>query len=190
MFSWKFRKIHKKHLCHSFNKTGVFLGIFWNLLEHLFYRTSLVPASHREKYLRSYCQHIKEDILYKELLRTAVSEEFCECSLHSFPLRKKPLYMKIQYHKIKHANVFVEMLDLYTWLGARKYPNQKTGNKLKDCAIVQRNFLYISSLVFELRVRKTQFALHFDNFTEHFLIFVKFANQSLIVKLSFNFKHK
>ena len=51
--------------------------------------------------------------------------------------------MKIQYHKIKHANVFVEMLDLYDWLGARKYPNQKTENKLKDCVIVQRNVLYI-----------------------------------------------
>ena len=43
----------------------------------------------------------------------------------------------------------------------------------------------------ELTVRETRFVIHFDNFTEHFsLIFVKFANQSLIVKLSFIFKQR
>ena len=32
---------------------------------------------------------------------------------------------------------------------------------------------------FELMVRKMQFAIHFDNFAEHFfLIFVKFVNQT------------
>ena len=36
----------------------------------------------------------------------------------------------------------------------------------------------------KLTIRETRFAIHFDNFTEHFsLIFVKFANQSLIVSL-------
>ena len=36
----------------------------------------------------------------------------------------------------------------------------------------------------ELTVRETRFVIHFDNFAEHFsLIFVKFANQSLIVSL-------
>ena len=51
--------------------------------------------------------------------------------------------------------------------------------------------IYFWNVGFELTVRETQFAIHFDNFTEHFfLIFGKFANQSLIVKLSFNFKHK
>ena len=35
-----------------------------------------------------------------------------------------------------------------------------------------------------------QFAIHFNNFAEHFFLnFVKFVNQSLIIKLSFNFKH-
>ena len=35
-----------------------------------------------------------------------------------------------------------------------------------------------------------QFAIHFTNFAEHFFLnFVKFVNQSLITKLSFNFKH-
>ena len=43
----------------------------------------------------------------------------------------------------------------------------------------------------ELMVCKTPFAIHFDNFAEHFsLIFVKFVNQSLIVKLSFIFKQR
>ena len=44
---------------------------------------------------------------------------------------------------------------------------------------------------FELTVCETQFAIQFDNFAEHFfLISVKFANQSLIVKLSFIFKQR
>ena len=41
---------------------------------------------------------------------------------------------------------------------------------------------------FELTVSRTRFAIHFDNFAEHFFPFiVKFASQSLIVKLSFKF---
>ena len=44
---------------------------------------------------------------------------------------------------------------------------------------------------FELTVCETQFAIHFDNFAEHFFrIFVKFVNRSLIVKPSFIFKDK
>ena len=44
---------------------------------------------------------------------------------------------------------------------------------------------------FELTVCETRYAIHFDNFAEHFfLIFVKFANQSLVVKLSFIFKQR
>ena len=44
---------------------------------------------------------------------------------------------------------------------------------------------------FELTVCETQFAIHFDNFTEHFFqIFVKFVNRSLIVKPSFIFKQR
>ena len=40
-------------------------------------------------------------------------------------------------------------------------------------------------------VRETQFTMHFNHFEEYFFpIFMKFANQSLIVKLSFNLKHK
>ena len=36
-------------------------------------------------------------------------------------------------------------------------------------------------------IRETRFAIHFNNFEEHFfLVFVKFAHQSLIAKLSFN----
>ena len=43
----------------------------------------------------------------------------------------------------------------------------------------------------ELTVREMRFVIHFENFTEHFsLIFVKFANQSLIVKLRFIFKQR
>ena len=43
----------------------------------------------------------------------------------------------------------------------------------------------------ELTVREMRFVIHFDNFMEHFsLIFVKLANQSLIVKLSFIFKQR
>ena len=44
---------------------------------------------------------------------------------------------------------------------------------------------------FKLAVHKMRFAIHFDNFTEHFfLIFVKFTNQYLIVNLSFIFKQR
>ena len=44
---------------------------------------------------------------------------------------------------------------------------------------------------FKLTVLETQFVIHFDNFVEHFFqIFVKFTNQSLIVKLSFIFKQR
>ena len=43
----------------------------------------------------------------------------------------------------------------------------------------------------ELTVCETQFAIHFDKFAEHlFLIFVKLANQYLIVKLSFILKQR
>ena len=42
---------------------------------------------------------------------------------------------------------------------------------------------------FELTVRDMRFAIHFDNFAQHFfLIFVRFGNQSLIVELTFIFK--
>ena len=44
---------------------------------------------------------------------------------------------------------------------------------------------------FKLAVHKMRFAIHFDNFTEHFfLIFVNFTNQYLIVNLSFIFKQR
>ena len=44
---------------------------------------------------------------------------------------------------------------------------------------------------FELTVRETRFAIHFDYFAEHFfLFFLKFANHSFLAKRSFNFKDK
>ena len=78
---------------------------------------------------------------------------------------------------------------------SRLFENEKTFTLVHDSYLVwkiSKSCVDIDGfLVLKLTIYKKRFAIHFDNFVKRFyLIFLKSTNQSLIVKLSFNFKHK
>ena len=71
-----------------------------------------------------------------------------------------------------------EMKKIYALLGI------KMRNKHAS-SIHFKNINFVSEAEFELSIYELQFAIHFNNFREHFfLIFAKFMNQFLITKFN------